>query len=154
MEDALNQSALSLSNQLIDSFEQCRLSPYLPTPKDRATVGWGNTFYQDGTAVTLDDPALSQDDADALRDFWVQKCLDHVNELVTVPLTAGQQAALTSFQYNTGALAGHTLLKLLNQGDYKGAAAQLLLWDHQDGQVIQGLYFRREKEQALFLEGV
>lgn len=147
-------SALDIAKQLIASFEGCRLSPYIPTPGDKPTIGRGNTVYEDGKPVTLDDPSITQDQADELFAYWVQKCLGHVNELVTVPLTLAQQAALTSFQYNTGALAGHTLLKLLNQGDYKGAAAQLLLWDHQDGQVIQGLYFRREKEQALFLEGV
>jgi len=27
----------------IKSFEQCRLTAYMPTPRDRPTIGWGTT---------------------------------------------------------------------------------------------------------------
>lgn len=150
-------TALSLSSQLISSFESCRLSPYqnkINGKLDKPTIGWGNTQYEDGTLVTLNDPDLTQDRADQLRDYFIQKCLDRVNKLVTVSISDSQQAALASFEYNTGALAGHTLLKLLNAGDYQGAAEQFLLWTHVNGVVNQGLFFRRSKEQSLFLEGI
>ena len=48
-----------------------------------------------------------------------------------------------------------TLLRLLNQGDVQGAAAQFLVWDkiRIDGQLVedQGLLNRRKAEKTLFL---
>ncbi len=78
-----------------------------------------------------------------------------VNMLVTVPLNQNQFDALVSFTYNVGEghLESSTLLKLLNQGDYMGAADQFLRWNKVDGQIILGLVRRRHKEQALFLAG-
>ena len=50
---------------------------------------------------------------------------EQVDKLVKVPLTDRQRGALTSFVFNlgAGALQTSTLLRLLNQGDYDGAAA-------------------------------
>jgi lysozyme len=53
-------------------------------------------------------------------------CAEHaVEHLVKVPLTQGQYDALSSFNYNegTGRLQSSTRLKILNAGDYGGAAA-------------------------------
>ncbi|EGK1758692.1 lysozyme [Salmonella enterica subsp. enterica serovar Enteritidis] len=49
------------------------------------------------------------------------------------------------------ALAHATLLKKLNNGDYDGAANELLKWDHASGQVVPGLTRRRSAERCLFL---
>jgi len=51
---------------------------------------------------------------------------------------------ITAFKYST-------LLKKLNDGDYKGAADQFLLWTKSKGKVLRGLVERREAERALFL---
>jgi len=150
-------TALKLASQLIRSFEKCRLYPYQNTINgklDKPTIGWGNTEYEDGRAVTLKDPPLTQDQADSLSDFFVAKFMDAVLLLVKVPITDNQIAALTSFEYNTGHLAGSELLTKLNAGDYKGAAEHFVDWDHVNHTVNQELFFRRNKEKDLFLEGV
>ncbi len=74
--------------------------------------------------------------------------------MVKVPLTANQLGALTSFAYNlgSGALASSTLLKLLNAGDYAGAAAQFARWNKARGKTLAGLTKRRAAEAALFLK--
>lgn len=142
--------ALTQSCALIKQFEGLRLSPYADAV-GIPTIGWGNTRYQDGTKVTLDDDPLTQEQADDLLAYFVQKCLTEVQCLVTVPLTENQIAALTSFQYNTGALAKATVLEDLNTGNYQAAADELLKWNHAGGQVIGGLTRRRQEERTLFL---
>lgn len=131
---------------LIKQFEGCKLSAYL-CPAGIPTIGYGRT-----TGVKLGQ-TITQSQADA----WVVEEYDafeaRVYRIVTVPLTANQLGALVSFAYNvgTGALASSTLLRLLNAGDYKGAAAQFARWNKAGGRVLAGLTKRRAAEAALFL---
>ncbi len=75
-----------------------------------------------------------------------------VRRLVKVPLTQGQFDALVDFCFNLGAgrLAGSTLLRELNAGDYEGARRQLLLWDHAGSEIVAGLKARREAEFGIW----
>ena len=75
-----------------------------------------------------------------------------VRSKVTVPLTDNQFGALVSFTFNVGPANFNksTLLRKLNAGDYKGAAAELPKWRHAAGRVLNGLIRRRAAEQALF----
>ncbi len=132
--------------KLTEQFESCRLTAYQDV-RGIWTIGWGHT----GTDVR---PGLiiTQQQADALLFHDIQDAVNHVNHLVTVPLTQNQFDALCDFAYNAGcaAFAGSTLLRLLNAGDYNGAAAEFPKWDHSNGQVIPGLLCRRLAEQQLF----
>ena len=94
----------------------------------------------------------TQEQADALLLQDVQNAVNHVNHLVTVTLTQSEFDALVDFAFNCGcgAFAGSTLLKLLNAGDYPGAAAQFDVWDHASGKVVAGLLRRREAETQEF----
>lgn len=76
-----------------------------------------------------------------------------VEEAVKVPLSEDQFAALVAFSFNVGlgAFRTSTLLKLLNRGDYQGAADQLPRWNKSGGKVLNGLVKRRASERALFL---
>jgi GH24 family phage-related lysozyme (muramidase) len=77
-----------------------------------------------------------------------------VRDAVGVPLYQSEFDALVSFVYNVGpgGLDAHdsTLARLLNAGDYTGAAGQFARWAHADGQLMPGLVRRREAEAALF----
>ncbi|WLH87869.1 lysozyme [Pseudomonas sp. FP453] len=68
-------------------------------------------------------------------------------------INQGQWDALMSFTYNLGAanLGTSTLLKLLNAGDYPGAAEQFPRWNKAGGQVLAGLTKRRAAERVMFL---
>lgn len=134
----------------ISRFEGFSAKPY-QNPGDRPTIGFGNTFYEDGSAVTLDDTAISQDRATELLQYFVQRCIDHVTSLVTISLNPNQTTALVSFQYNTGALSGSTLLTRVNENDLEAAADEFLRWTHASGRVLPGLVTRREAERSLFL---
>ena len=72
---------------------------------------------------------------------------------IIVPLTQNQYDTLASFTYNMGiaSFETSTLLKLLNQKNYQGAADQLLRWVYSQGKVSTGLTYRRQEERTLFL---
>jgi lysozyme len=80
---------------------------------------------------------------------WAQTA---INKLVKVPLKQNQFDALVSFIYNIGenAFGKSTMLRLLNSGDYSGAAAQFDRWNRAGGKVVKGLVARRKVERSLF----
>ncbi len=131
---------------LIQSYEKCRLSAYLPTPHDVPTIGFGHT-----KGVSMGD-ACTQEEADAwfLEDIaWVEEC---INKAVTAFLSQPEFDALCSLCFNIGcsAFGKSTLVKLLNQADFDGASKEFLKWDKQHGQALAGLTARRTAEQTLF----
>lgn len=73
--------------------------------------------------------------------------------VVKVPLTQNQLDALTSFVYNVGFgnFLKSTMLRLINAGDYAGAAQQFIRWNKAAGRVMPGLTTRRNDEAVLFM---
>ena len=133
---------------LIKSFEGLRLAAYLPTPEDVPTIGYGHT-----RAVAMGD-TCTQEQADAwfLEDVaWAEDC---VTRAVTAELQQNEFDSAVSLCFNIGckAFSGSTLVKVLNEGDYDGAAAQFLRWNKQAGKTLAGLTRRREAEKELFEE--
>lgn len=133
--------------QLLKNLEGCRLTVYSDLV-GLSTVGYGHrTTLPVGTHV-------SQESVDELLDIDVGMFAKDVERLVHVPLNDNQFSALVLFAFNVGSgrLEHSTLLKLLNQGDYQGAADQFLAWDMAGGHVVGGLRDRREAERNLFLK--
>lgn len=132
--------------QLTEGFESCRLVSYLDAG-GVPTIGWGHT----GPDVHLG-MICTQAQADAWLEQDKATARAAIRSYVRVPLTANQFAALEDFDFNvgSGAFRGSTLLKLLNSGDFAGAAKQLERWDHVNGQVVAGLLKRRLAEESLF----
>jgi len=131
---------------LTEQFESCALVGYADI-HGVPTVGWGHT----GPNVTVG-MVITQAQADAwlLEDIlWAAEV---VNRVVTVTLTQGEFDALTDFVFNDGSgnFESSTMLRLLNSGNYAGAAAQFDLWDHAGGQVVAGLLRRRQAETTEF----
>lgn len=132
---------------LIKSFEKCRLAAYKPTPNDVWTVGWGHTGpdVDQHTVWTQ-----QQADEGLVNDVSTsERC---VSDCVTSELLQVEFDALVSLCYNIGckALRESTLVKLLNDGDYEGAAGQFHRWNKQAGHELAGLTVRREAERKLF----
>lgn len=138
---------------LIKSFEGFRAHPYMPTNDDVPTIGYGTTIYPNGKPVKLNDDAISEAVALEYLANDVDPCESAIHLYVKVALTQNQFDALVSFIYNVGSTAFRksTLLRLLNTGDYKGAADQLLRWNKQGIKTLAGLTRRREAERNLFL---
>lgn len=131
---------------LVKRWEGCRLQAY----QDSVgvwTVGYGHTVGVHPGLVWTQEQA-DQTLAEELGEF-----AGKVAGLLTEPVSQNQFDALVCFAYNVGvqALHGSTLLRLVNSGDIKGAAAQFPRWNRAGGQVLAGLTRRRAAEQQLFL---
>lgn len=130
---------------LTEHFEGCELTAY----QDSGGVwtnGYGNTHgVVPGSTIT-------QPQAIADLQANIQNSVNDVNQLVSVQLTQGEFDALVDFDFNLGRgnLAKSTLLKLLNAGDFAGAATQFDHWDQCNGKVLAGLLRRRQAETTEF----
>ena len=136
---------------LTQRFEGCRLAAY----RDEGgvlTIGWGHTGAD---VVELAVWTQEQADLALLRD--VTTAAAGVNAALKVSVSQDQFDALTDFAFNegVGALAGSTLMRMLNAGNVGGAVAQFLVWDKVESEgslvVDAGLLARRQAEQAMFL---
>ena len=131
---------------LIKSFEGLRLKSY----QDSVgvwTIGYGATRGI-GPGMTI-----TTEQAERMLMNDIARFEPELDRLAKVPLNQNQWDALMSFVYNLGSanLGSSTLLKLLNAGDYAGAAEQFPRWNKAGGQVLEGLTKRRAAERAMFL---
>lgn len=139
---------------LIKQFEGFSSSPYL-CPAKIPTIGYGSTYYEDGTKVTLKDKPITEQRATQLLEFVANKTFsENINKVVKVPLSQNQFDALVSFAYNIGNknFNWSTLLKKLNLSDYEGASLEFGRWNQANGKILNGLVSRRQKEKELFLK--
>jgi len=117
------------------------------------TIGWGTTFYADGSAVSITDVVSLQTCIDAFNHEFNEK-YNSIKSNSKVPLSNNQVAALTSFAYNVGltALYNSTLWHLLQSGaDKQTVAAQFDRWVYDNHEYVPGLASRRAKEKTIFL---
>jgi len=135
---------------ILHYFEQCRLQAYLDGG-GVATVGWGNAYYSDGSMVKICD-TITQEQADKEFEEDLKYFTEGVLELVNVPITDYEEAALVSLAYNIGMsnFEDSTLLKELNWGNFEGCAEQFKWWRKDNGEVVKGLCRRRISEENLF----
>nr|WP_314468207.1 lysozyme [uncultured Novosphingobium sp.] len=111
------------------------------------TIGWGSTGADIGPETVW---TQAQCDARFDREItrYVQEVVAAIGDEATSP---HQFDALTSFHYNTGAIADATLTKLHRAGRFAEAAVQFGKWIYNDGKVLEGLKRRRAEEAALYL---
>ncbi len=141
--------------QLNHHYEGCRLQAY-PDPRtggEPITIGWGSTFYQDGSPVRLGD-VITQEQADALYAFNCHEKFWKVLE-ATIPfwseMNDHQRAALCSFAYNNGAYFhgdGHhdTLDRHLRERRWEAVPGALMMYRNPGETVEVGLGRRRRAE--------
>ncbi|MGB0844468.1 MAG: lysozyme [Alphaproteobacteria bacterium] len=136
---------------LVKEFEGLYLDAYLD-PVGIWTIGYGNTgpeAYQGNK--------ISRRRADELLAQDMFEFEQAVLSLVRVPLNPNQFDALVSFAFNVGeyGLQKSTLLRLLNSGNYAGAAKEFHRWNKGtiggEKVVLRGLTRRRAAEANLFL---
>lgn len=143
--------AVQVAAALARRFEGLRLSPYLCSA-GVATIGYGATYYEDGTSVTLRDPPISKERAEALL-LWMMRrvYLPAVMKLCPAVDKPERIAALIDFTFNLGVgrLKGSTLRRKVNAGDWEAVPAELRKWTRGGGVVLRGLVIRREAEIAL-----
>lgn len=139
---------------LIKQFEGLKLDAYR-CPAGLWTIGYGTTRLPNGQPVT-EGMMITQERAEKLLQHDLVEFERQVNRLVTARITQPMFDALVSFAYNVGAgnLSASTLLRLLNEGHFDGAAREFLRWNRANGKQLHGLTRRRQAEQQLFMEGI
>jgi len=138
---------------LIKEFEGCKLKAYQCSAK-KWTIGYGNTFFEDGTPVVAGN-AITQQKAEQLFEIIANDFSAKVAKLVTAKVSDNQFGALVSFAYNCGVnnLQKSTLLKKVNANpNDQSIKAEFLKWNKAGGNVLAGLTRRREAESKLYFK--
>jgi lysozyme len=138
---------------LIKSFEGLRLDAYLCSA-GKPTVGFGSTFFEDGTPVKLGDK-ITKERADSLFEKVSDSFAAKVKNCIQKDINENQFAALVSFAYNVGIgnLKSSTLLKKVNANPNDPTIMQeFKKWNRASGKVLAGLTRRREAEANLYFK--
>ena len=135
-------------------FEGLYLTPYL-CPAGVPTVGYGATYYEDGTHVQLSDPAITKKRAEALL-LWMVRTVYLPAVLRLCPTLDSPQrlAAIADWTFNLGSgnLRASNLRKRILARDWEAVPAELRKWNKGGGKVLRGLTIRREAEVSLLNE--
>jgi lysozyme len=138
---------------LLKRFEGCVLKAY-KCPAGVWTIGFGNTFYEDGTKVKEGD-VITQKRADELAKFIVEQFATSIREMIKQPLNENQFSACVSLAYNigTGGFKKSSVLRKLNANPLDASIADSFrLWNKGGGKVLRGLVSRREAEIQLYFK--
>ena len=138
---------------LLKRFEGCILKAY-KCPAGVWTIGFGNTFYEDGTKVKEGD-VITQKRADELAKFIVEQFANSIREMIKQPLNENQFSACVSLAYNigTGGFKKSSVLRKLNANPLDASIADSFrLWNKGGGVILKGLVRRREAEIELYFK--
>jgi lysozyme len=138
---------------LLKKFEGCVLKAY-KCPAGVWTIGFGNTFYEDGTKVKEGD-VITQQRADELAKFIVEQFATSIRAMIKQPLNENQFSACVSLAYNigTGGFKKSSVLRKLNVNPTDPTIADSFrLWNKGGGVILKGLVRRREAEIALYFK--
>jgi lysozyme len=117
------------------------------------TIGYGSTYYENGTKVTMSDPGITEEQATKLLSNTIKGFEKAVNTYVTSDINQNQFDALVSFTYNVGPdqFKKSTLLKYINNNpNDPNIAPEFSKWVKVKGNVSKGLVKRRAEESKLY----
>ena len=143
--------AIEVAARICSRWEGLYLKPYL-CPAGIPTIGKGSTHYEDGTAVTLHDPAITPERADALLLHELShECLPAILKYCPEIDTPDRLAAILDFVYNLGSgrLKTSTLRRKINARQWVDVPTELMKWNKAGGKVLRGLTLRRQVEANL-----
>jgi lysozyme len=133
---------------LITEFEGFSSKPYLCSAKV-PTIGYGSTFYADGSKVTMNDKPISKYLAFEMFKTIADKFTIGVLKCVKKEINQNMLNSLVSLSYNIGIsnFMNSTLLKKVNANpNDKTIFAEFCKWNKVGKKEIAGLTKRRNKE--------
>lgn len=138
----------------IKKHEGLRLKAYLDQV-GVPTIGYGNTFYENGDKVKMGE-VISMERAESLLRFTVDKIFSSgVAKYLTKEINQSQFDALVSFAYNVGveAFRTSTMLKKININPCDPTIRdEFMRWNKAGGRVLKGLTNRRKEEADLYFQ--
>jgi len=140
---------------IIRKYEGLKLRAYV-CPAGLNTIGYGATFYENGTKVQPSD-VITMDRADKLLHFQVRLFADEVRRTVKSTLNDNQLGALVSFCFNIGgsSFSRSTLARKANANPNDPTIRdEFMRWTRGGGKVLPGLVKRREEEANLYYAAV
>jgi lysozyme len=138
---------------LIKKFEGCKLKSYR-CPSGVWTIGFGNTFYENGMKVKEGD-VITQQRAEELAKFIIDQFAVTIEPFIQKPLNDNQFSACVSLAYNIGTsgFKRSSVFKKLNINPNDPTIADSFkLWNKGGGKVLAGLVKRREAEIQLYFK--
>jgi lysozyme len=142
----------NLGLELIKKYEGFKAKAYL-CPANVPTIGYGSTYYEDGTKVKLTDSPITQERATELLEALLVSYERSVDSYCVDTINQYQFDALCSFAYNCGVgnLKSSTLLKKVNKNPQDVTIRnEFLKWNKGGGKVLSGLTKRRIEEAQLY----
>jgi lysozyme len=148
--------------KLLHEFEGCKLKAY-KCPAGVWTVGWGNTFFEDGRPVKEGD-IITQERADSLFLFILAKFEAQARDAIKSKVNDNQFSAFVSALYNIGAGSKSksgvirlkdgnpsTLLRKINTNPNDPTIKdEFMKWISKGTPAEKGLTRRREAETKLY----
>jgi lysozyme len=137
---------------IIKKYEGFSSKPYL-CPAKVPTIGYGSTYYEDGSKVKLTDSPITQERATDLLEALLVSFERAVDSYCIDTINQSQFDALCSFAYNCGVgnLKSSTLLKKVNVNpDNPTIKDEFLKWTKGGGKTLPGLIRRRTEEAQLY----
>ncbi len=138
--------------EMIKAFEGFRGAPY-KCPAGIPTIGYGATFYPNGKKVTMNDAAITEEQATELLAHMLVSFEKYVDSYCVDSITQNEFDALVSFAYNLGPanLKASTLLKKVNANpNDESIRLEFMKWVKAGGKTLKGLVRRREAEANLY----
>jgi len=142
----------NLGLELIKKYEGFKAKAYL-CPAKVITIGYGSTYYEDGTKVKLTDSSITKERATELLEALLVSYERSVDSYCVDTINQNQFDALCSFAYNCGVgnLKSSTLLKKVNKNPNDPTIKdEFLKWNKGGGKVLSGLTKRRIEEAQLY----
>lgn len=137
--------------KLLSELEGLRLTSY-KCPAGVWTIGFGNTFYEDGAKVKEGDK-ITNEEAYHLFYLIATKFEKTINDNLKVEISQNKFNALFCLCYNIGqtTFTNSTLLRLVNINPSDGnIAKEFLKWNKINKVPNKGLTNRRIKESSLY----
>jgi lysozyme len=148
--------------KILHEFEDCKLKAY-KCPAGVWTIGWGNTFYEDGSRVREGD-LITQERADSLFKVILSRFEDQAKRAITSQVNENQFSAFVSALYNIGPGSRRksglirlkngqpsTLLRLINANPTNPSIRnQFMVWISTGSGFENGLRRRRRAEADLY----
>lgn len=146
--------------KFIRGFEGWSSKPYLDSV-GVPTIGFGNTFYESGRKVTMNDRPITLDEGIKLHKFIADMFAKDVNSLLKQAVNQNRFNVITDFAYNLGSdidadnipegLGDSTLLRKINANPNDPTIRdEFMKWNKAGGKVLNGLTKRRKAEADLY----
>jgi len=137
-----------IGKDLIKKFEGVRLKAY-KCSAGVPTIGFGNTFYEDGEKVQMND-TITLERARDLFDMLLPRYEKIVLKKINVQMKQNEFDALVSHTYNTG--GSSTLFRLVNANESIEDIKEwwLTRYTTANGKKLKGLVERRKQEYDLY----